>query len=227
MTIRNAVIAGWTGRDQRAVEKHIAELERLGVARPPAAPIFYRVSAARITSAATIQVSGDASSGEVEFVLLQSDGRLWVGAASDHTDRKVETYDVTVAKQMCEKPVAAEFWPYEAVRPHWDELILRSFIREGNERVLYQEGSVASMRHPDDLLARYAAGRKLDEGTILFGGTLAVRGEIRPAETFECELEDPVLNRLIHHRYSVLRLPLTEQGFRPEEQADAHEQAAS
>src|SRR3546814_19673357 len=31
--VRSAVIAGWTGRDPVAVEKHIAELEELGVRR--------------------------------------------------------------------------------------------------------------------------------------------------------------------------------------------------
>ena len=32
--ISHAVIAGWTGRDREAMEKHIAELEALGVPRP-------------------------------------------------------------------------------------------------------------------------------------------------------------------------------------------------
>ena len=113
--VTNAVIAGWTGRDAEAVEKHIVELEKLGVQRPASTPIFYRVSAARLTTADKIEVLGDQSSGEVEFVLLQAHGKLWVGAGSDHTDRKVETYNVSVSKEMCDKPVAREFWPFEEV----------------------------------------------------------------------------------------------------------------
>src|ERR1700736_2227743 len=79
VAIDDAVVAGWTGRDAAAVEKHIKELEALGVKRPASTPIFYRVSAARLTTDAEIEVVGDKSGGEVEFVLLRHDGRMWVG----------------------------------------------------------------------------------------------------------------------------------------------------
>ena len=48
VAIDHAVIAGWTGRDAAAVEKHIKELEVLGVKRPATTPIFYRVAASRL-----------------------------------------------------------------------------------------------------------------------------------------------------------------------------------
>lgn len=79
ITINAAVIAGWTGRDPEAVEKHIRELEALGVNRPSTTPIYYRVSASRVSTKDTIEVTGNTSSGEVEFVLLQTGGKLWVG----------------------------------------------------------------------------------------------------------------------------------------------------
>jgi hypothetical protein len=50
--IDDAIIAGWTGRDPAAVEKHIRELEALGVKRPASTPIFYRFAAARLTTGA-------------------------------------------------------------------------------------------------------------------------------------------------------------------------------
>lgn len=206
--VEQAVIAGWTGRDPAAVEKHIAELEELGVRRPASTPIFYRVAAARFTTDGSIEVSGSASSGEVEFALLQTEGRLWVGAGSDHTDREVETYNVTVSKQMCDKPVAPEFWPYDEVAAHWDELILRSFIAEGGERVLYQEGRVTAMLDPETLIGRLTGGAPLSDGTLMLCGTLAARGGIRPSERFDFELEDPVLGRTIRHGYKVVSLPV-------------------
>ena len=43
--IDDLVIAGWTGRNVEALEKHIAELEELGVPRPSSVPCFYRVGA--------------------------------------------------------------------------------------------------------------------------------------------------------------------------------------
>ena len=206
VTIGSAIIAGWTGRDAGAVEKHIKELEALGVKRPATTPIFYRVAAARLTTEDSIEVLGAQSSGEVEFVLLQTGGTLWVGAGSDHTDREVEAYGVSVSKQMCEKPVAPLFWRFADVAAHWDRLILRSHAVIDGKRVLYQEGSVAAMRTPEDLIARYAK-TGLTEGTLMFCGTLAVHGGVRPAQRFEFELEDPVRARKIAHGYDVVSLP--------------------
>jgi hypothetical protein len=207
--IDDAIVAGWTGRDAAAVEKHIRELEALGVKRPASTPIFYRVSAARLTTAAEIEVVGTDSGGEVEFVLLQHDGRTWVGTGSDHTDRKVETYGVTISKQMCDKPLAPEFWAFDEVAPHWEELKLRAHVSENGERKLYQEGGVGAMLAPLDLVGRYLgnAGR-LPDNTIMFCGTLAARGGVRPTGRFEFEIEDPVLGRKIAHAYSVRTLPI-------------------
>jgi hypothetical protein len=205
--IDDVVVAGWTGRDPVAVERHIRELEALGVKRPASTPIFYRVAAARLTTGAEIEVSGENSGGEVEFVLLQHDGRMWVGTGSDHTDRAVETYGVTVSKQMCDKPVAATFWAFDDVAPHWDRLLLRSHIVENGERKLYQEGPVAAMLVPTDLIERHAGGARLAENTLMFCGTLAARGGVRPTGRFGFEIEDPVLGRKIAHAYEVLVLP--------------------
>jgi len=205
--IDDAVVAGWTGRDAAAVEKHIRELEAIGVKRPASTPIFYRVSAARLTTDAEIEVVGETSGGEVEFVLLQHGGRLWVGTGSDHTDRAVETYGVTVSKQMCDKPLAATFWAFDEVAPHWDKLVLRAHVPESGARVLYQEGSVAAMLDPRDLISRYAKDG-LADSTLMFCGTLAAKGGVRPTTEFSFELEDPVKGRKIAHAYTSRTLPI-------------------
>jgi hypothetical protein len=197
------VVAGWTGRDRAVVEKHITELAALGVPRPASVPVFYRVSASRLTHARAIEVSGDASSGEVEFMFIRSGGAWWVGTGSDHTDRKVESYNITVSKQMCDKPVAGELWPYESVSGHWDRLMLRSWAVTGDRKELYQEGEVSALLAPDALLSGQAA-----DGVAVFGGTLPAIGGIRAASRFEFELEDPVRNLRIRHAYDVRTLPL-------------------
>lgn len=206
--VRRLVVAGWTGRDKQAVEKHIAELAAIGVKPPAATPIFYRAAAARLTLDDEIEVLGEASSGEAEFVLLQHGGRLWVGAGSDHTDREVEKYGVSVSKQMCDKPIAAEFWAYDELAPHWDRLVLRAHILEAGRRALYQEGAVAAMLDPRSLVAQFAGNSALDDGTLMFCGTLAARGGVRSSESFEFELDDPVLRRKISHRYRLRTLPV-------------------
>jgi hypothetical protein len=205
VAIAHAVVAGWTGRDAAAVEKHIRELEALGVKRPATTPIFYRVSAARLTTADDIEAVGETSGGEVEFVLLQHAGRLWVGTGSDHTDREVEKYGVTVSKQMCDKPIAPLFWAFDEVAPHWERLVLRAHVTEGGKRALYQEGAVTAMLDPRDLIGRYAPS--LSDGTLMFCGTLAAHGGVRPTKEFAFELEDPVLGRKIAHAYRVRTLP--------------------
>jgi hypothetical protein len=208
LPIDQAVIAGWTGRDPVARDKHIAELEAIGIARPASTPIYYRVSARRLTTEDSIEVSGTESSGEVEFVLIGWQGRIFVGAGSDHTDRKVETYSVTVSKQMCDKPIAPVLWELEEVAGHWDRMILRSFAWIDGARVLYQEGTLDAMLPVEELVHRGFAGKGLPDGCAMFGGTFAAKGGIRPASRFEFELEDPVLKRTIRHAYDVIELPV-------------------
>lgn len=208
LPIDRAVIAGWTGRDPVARDKHIAELEAIGIARPATTPIYYRVAARRLTTADSIEVSGGDSSGEVEFVLIGWQGRILVGLGSDHTDRKVETYNVTVSKQMCDKPIAPVLWELEDVIGHWDRMILRSFAWIDGARVLYQEGTLDGMLPVNDLIQRGFGGKGLPDGCAMFGGTFAAKGGIRPASRFEFELEDPVLKRSIRHAYDVIVLPV-------------------
>jgi hypothetical protein len=208
--IAQLVIAGWTGRDKASVEKHIAELEAIGVKRPRAVPVFYRVAASLLTTVRDVDVVGEHSSGEVEFVLVSAPDALYVGVGSDHTDRKVEAYGVTVSKQMCSKPLGRELWPFAELDAHWDRLVLRSHVTRGGLRRLYQEGEVANMLPPRDLLERFSGSAFLAPGTAMFCGTLAVRGEIGGGERFEIELHDPVRNRSLRHEYTVRELAIAD-----------------
>lgn len=207
--IERLIIAGWTGRDVAAMEAHIAELEAIGVKRPKSTPLFYRVAANLLTTAPAIEVAGTASSGEVEPVVVSLADGLWIGVGSDHTDRELETVGVTLSKQLCAKPVAPQLWRYAEVEDHWDRLVLRSHAIQGGKRRLYQEGPVAALRPPRELMKRYRSGTDtLPPGSVMFCGTLAVMGGIAAAERFEIELEDPVLQRRLHHGYDIVPLPI-------------------
>jgi hypothetical protein len=207
-SVRELVLAGWTGRDKAAVEHHIRELEALGVKRPATTPIFYRVAAARVTTDDAIQVSGPDSSGEIEFVLMASGGEMFVGLGSDHTDRKAEIYGITFSKQLCDKPIATTFWPFADVADHWDELILRAFITNGDKRELYQEGTLAKMLPPAELIRGHGTADTLADGMMMFGGTFAAIGGIRGADRFSGELEDPRSGRRITLAYDIRCLPI-------------------
>ncbi|MBR2818958.1 MAG: DUF2848 domain-containing protein [Reyranella sp.] len=206
--IENLIIAGWTGRDVTALNHHIEELKAIGVQPPSRVPIYYRVAAQMLTQADRIQVLGDDSSGEVEPVLVGADNRLWVTVGADHTDRKVESYGIAVSKQMCAKPIGRTAWRFEEVEPHWDRLMLRSFIQEDGRKVLYQEGPLAKIRDPRELIFGWKDEKRLPMGAAMFCGTMPAIGAIRSSSRFEMELDDPVLGRKISHAYTIEALPV-------------------
>ncbi|HGE8425185.1 TPA: DUF2848 domain-containing protein [Serratia marcescens] len=216
--IDHLVIAGWTGRDREAILHHIRELAELGVPQPSAIPLFYRVAANQLSQQETIEVIGNATSGEVEPLIFAHRGELFVSLASDHTDRQLEAHSVALSKQICVKPVARAAWPLQEVLEHWDSLILRSWIREEGEWRLYQQGCLAALRTPGDLLERYFTGMQPPEcglaqpqtpdGLAMACGTVAAIGGIRPAGEFRMELVDDVLGRTISHRYRSIELPV-------------------
>lgn len=200
------IVAGWTGRDEAALRHHIEELAAIGVPRPSSVPVFYRNSALNLTQAPRLEVLGPDTSGEVEPVIVALGDRLCVGIGSDHTDRKAETQGIALSKQLCCKPVGRALWPLDEIAGHWDQLRLRSFATIDGQRVAYQEGTLGGMRSPADLIGRY--GQALAPNTVMFCGTLAAIGGIRPASRFEMELEDPVLGRRLTHAYDITVLPV-------------------
>lgn len=202
------IVAGWTGRDTKALQHHVDELAALGVPRPSSMPVFYRTSVDGLTQTTRLQVLGGDSSGEVEPVVLSFDGAMWLGVGSDHTDRKLETLGIALSKQICGKVIGEDVWPLAEITPHWDKLIIRAHATIGGERVLYQEGSLINMRTPADLLARYDGSTALRNGSAMFCGTVGAIGGIRPASRFEMEIEDPVLGRRIGHAYDIVALPV-------------------
>ena len=209
VNIENLVVAGWTGRDAAAIAHHIEELAAIGVPPPSGVPLFYRIATGQLTQTRHLQVLGADSSGEVEPVLVSLADGLWVGVGSDHTDRKAEAMGVALSKQLCGKVVAPQLWRFDEVSPHWDRLVLRSWAVIGGERQLYQEGSVAAIRPPAELLGLYLGGEaRLPAGTLMFCGTLGAKGGVRPASRFEMEIEDPVLGRKLAHGYDIEALPV-------------------
>lgn len=208
IAVTAAVVAGWTARDAAKVAHHIAELAAIGVAAPSATPLFYRVSPALLTQADSIAALGDQTSGEAEPLLLRHGGALWLGLASDHTDRALEAWSVAHSKQVCAKPVARALWPLAPIADRLDALMLRSWIDEGDGWTLYQEGPLALIRP----LAALEAACPLPEGGAMLCGTLGAIGGVRPAARFRMALRDEVAGceagREIVAEYSVVPLPV-------------------
>jgi hypothetical protein len=206
--IETVVIAGWAGRDAAAIEHHIEELAALGIPRPSATPLYYRVAAQTLTQADRLTVLGPDSSGEVEPVVVSMADGLWIGIGSDHTDRKAEASGIALSKQLCGKPVGSQLWSYADIEGHWDRLVLRSWATIAGKRVLYQESPVSSLRTPRDLIRRHTGSNTLPAGTLMFCGTPGAIGGVRPGTRFEMELHDPVLDRALTCGYHIEVLPV-------------------
>ncbi len=198
------IVAGWTGRDRAAVDHHIEELAAIGVPAPSTVPLYYQCAPSLLTRETHIQVLGTESSGEAEPFVLRHEDRTWLGLASDHTDRALETYSVAASKQICAKPVAGTLWPLDDVLHHLDQLKLQSWIREDGDWVAYQDGTLASILPLEQLIA----GGDLKEGTAMLCGTLPAIGGVRAAAEFKMALTDPVLGNSIEWSYKATALQI-------------------
>ena len=211
------VVAGWTGRDRAAIEHHIAELAALGVMRPSAVPLYYRLARGLLSQQPEVEMLGPTSSGEVEPVLLRHAGRWWLSVGSDHTDRAAEAlpvgHAVALSKQLCAKPLARSAWAWDEVAARADSLLLRSSILEDGRWVLYQQGALAAITPLADLVKGLPADVPVADGLVLFCGTLgaianAAGVAVRPAAAMRLELIDPQGGRQIAHDYRTAALPL-------------------
>jgi hypothetical protein len=69
------------------------------------------------------------------------------------------------------------------VAPHWDALVLRSYVRDGSRR-LYREGSLAAIRPLRKVFQLYAKQKYLPAGTAMFCETVPIHGKIARSESF-------------------------------------------
>lgn len=201
--ITRLIIAGWTGRDASAVQHHIDELAAIGVAPPSDVPLFYRVSNTLLTKKAEIEVLGKASSGEAEPMVVLSDGKLWLGLGSDHTDRKLETTSVAASKQICAKPCAPALWNFAQVEDRLEAITIRSWIKEDGGWVLYQDGQVGQIRPLRSLIA----DANLRNGSAMLCGTFAAIGGVRGSSEFRATMRDPATGAEITLNYEAKALP--------------------
>lgn len=209
LKVDTALLAGFTGRDQEAARAHVEELAAHGIHAPHRIPTIYAVPGSRVTTADRILVDGTETSGEAEFVLVRHGDRVLVTVGSDHTDRELERYSIVKSKQGTDKPVAPTWWDLADVEEHWDSLRLTAQVRTGDGWTTYQQGDLATMMTPADLLEEVESSYGADvDREAVFSGTLAIiEGEFIAGDVFRAVLDDPVLKRRLVCEYSVEVLP--------------------
>lgn len=208
-TLSKVLIAGWAGRDKSGVQHHIDELAAIGVTPPSQTPLFYEVSRDRLNTSGHIQDVGPGGGGEVELVLWRLKGTLYLGLGSDHTDRVLESHSIALSKQICDKPVSHSVIKLDDVTCPLDDLTMRCEIFENGSWVTYQNGDLASLIPPLDLLA-LAQDRKAisaQDDLAMFCGTLPAIGGVRAADRYQMSLVHPHGHDLVDLHYSVERLP--------------------
>lgn len=201
---RTVYVIGFAGRNTELVRRHIEELSiQLGVEPPAHIPEIYVCGPDLLTMEGMIPKTGERTSGEVEYLMLVHEGRLYIGIGSDHTDREEEARDILRAKQCCGKPVGRKLWPYGELEDHWDSIIMRSWLREDGREEAYQDGTTEALRRPEEILEILKERTGSVEDCIIYSGTVPLLGDYRFAPGMRCELTDPVRKRSLTLTYSV------------------------
>lgn len=203
-TVKRIINAGYTGRNQSEVQKHVEELKALGVPAPETIPTYFPKSSSLLTTAASCEVPDRDNTGEAEYVLLAAKDGIYVATGSDHTDRKLEITSIPKAKQICPNFISRGVWRLEDVREQWDEIRLRSWI--GKDRgTLYQEALLSAFMRPEELLERvHKLLGGLEEGTVIFSGTVGALISGAPfSEEFDVEMVDAKRNQVLRCLYQI------------------------
>jgi hypothetical protein len=193
------LVAGYTGRDQEQVRKHIAELQRQGIPAPPSVPTVYPLDVKWVTTESELSFSSPHVSGEAEpallFVTNDLDDAL-VSVMSDFTDRDEERRSIAQSK-IQPKPLSKTVWRYRDVAKIWDEIALRSWVERGASQSFYQTGKLKQLLAPAELLSKLPGIGADLQGTVMLMGTLPLcSGEFAFTDYFRGEMESPGLPKL-------------------------------
>lgn len=200
------VNAGYVGRNQEEVRRHIDELAKKGIPGPKATPTLYPVISKMLLLDDYIEVYSDQTCGEAEYVLLiENEENIYVGIGSDHTDRHLEETDIARSKQICPNILGSKVWTLDEVSDHWDDLEIESrVVKEGNE-VLYQKGRLELILDPRSLLefVRSKIQGPL-ENIVVYSGTLGTLTDgFIFGERFSAALIDPKMGRSLKLSYGI------------------------
>ena len=213
--VRRMYNLGSATRDAAVAVHHQEEVAAAGVkiAFDIPAPRIYPIAPYALTSDSTVEVHTERSSGEVEIVLVVSQGEVLVGVGSDHTDRDLERFSIVYSKQACPNVLAPTLWRLSEIADHWDQCVLESWV----DGELYQQTPTGTFLSPEDLLGVLRERAEVPEDDfVLFAGTIvALGGQLKYGSTFSFRMHDPVLDREIRHEYVLEQvMPEMRDGFR-------------
>jgi Protein of unknown function (DUF2848) len=212
VTVTHLLNAGYTGRDQAEVARHVAELAELGVPAPATTPALYPVSPYLAAQTDVVPVQHERTSGEAEWALVVSGPDpedVLLTVACDHTDRALEVHGVAWSKNASLDVLGRRAWRLVDVEDHLDRLRLRAWVHAGDgPGTLVQDAPLAALLPPAYWLDALRARGLATPGTVLLSGTVAmVPGVDQFARRWSVRLEDPVRGDALDLDYRVDVLP--------------------
>lgn len=196
------IVVGFAGKDIKKTMEHIHELEAEGIKCPKTVPVVYQCSKALLTTAGNIDVIADKTSGEVEYLILVRDGKYYIGLGSDHTDRALEAVSIHKSKQVCLKPYAEDFWRYDEIKDHFDEIKLVSTQVIDGREIEYQSGTTSDLLPLDRIIAEVEKEISTDN-CLIFTGTVPLKNGFKFGSQFSCKLIDEKLARELALSYTI------------------------
>ncbi len=197
-------IIGYAGRNIEKTMEHIKELEeQLGVPAPKKIPTIFECSHELLTQENDIKFVGHKTSGEVEYVIVISNGKTYIGLGSDHTDRELESNSVPKAKQVCPKPICTELWDYDELKDHWDGIKLISYQTVDGQEVIYQDGSLKDILPVEKIISELKERVGDLQNVIIYSGTVPVLNGFKYGNNFRCKMVDGVLDRTLTLDYNI------------------------
>ena len=195
-----------------AIDHHIEELAAIGVPRPSSVPLYYRVAAALLTQAPQIEVLG---AGQLRR------GRAGAGACArplvahgglrPHRPRRRAR-----SASHCRSSSAPSRWrrqPGLGTTSSRGPTRLACAPRSSNRVTgcVYQDGTLASIRPLEQLIAGLPADAPVADGLVLFCGTLGALPDAgwprRAARRHACGCSSIDGDRTLAHEYASTALP--------------------
>lgn len=202
--VEHLYITGYSGRDEKSTARHIEELEKnLGIKPPAKIPTIFECSRRILTSSEEIDVFGSQNSGEAEYVMVLKSGKIYIGLGSDHTDRKLESYDICRAKEIMPKVISPVLWDYEEIKEHFDEIQLVSFQKKDGEKFIYQEGTLEEILPPKRILQELVERIGEIGDSVVFSGTIPLKDKFFYGDFFKASMVDEKLGRSISIKYKL------------------------
>lgn len=200
---------GFSGRTQDKVKAHIAELAHLGVVAPETAPIMVPISPYLAQQTNKVWVSHGKTSGEVEWgLVVADDGELLLTLACDHTDRALEVHGIGWSKNASPDVLSKSAWKLSEVQDHIDQIVLKAWVRQGDEEVEIQSATLEELLPPSYWVDVLKQRGLLVPGVVLISGTVNMHEGVNQfSRAWRAEMIDPVLQRSMSLAYEVAQLP--------------------